>query len=471
MLVLPSINEGFSNAILEAMASGKPVIATNSGGTPEAVRDGLTGILVPPCDSQALAKAMEQLISHKELAAKMGEEGRRRVESQFLASEMIEKIESLYAALLKRKLSRKRLIQKIYISARKVFAKCVKVLLFFCLYYLGFLFMAKKLGLERNRIKIMTFHRIDDTKSDPLCMYINLKSFDSMMSHIKKNFHVISLQSAVDMIGGNNCLLDDYIVITFDDGYRDNYVNAFPILKKYKIPATIFLVAGDEDENYIIWYDKVMIALKRAKKEILDLRDYGIEPVFLGSPLELGYAAEKIIGLCKKMGSVERTIFINKVLTLLGADMEYSDTTNCLLSKDEVIEMGQHGISFGSHGINHTILSILALQDAEREIRDSKKIILEKTGICVDFFAYPNGLKSDYSNEIIDLIKKHKYKAALTLMHSERNSGTLFELGRYCITQRMISGHSGKFSPMHFEVEISEIYHQMRKHLRLARKA
>jgi len=96
IFVISSVNEGFSNAIIEAMAAGKPVVAANSGGNPEAVLHQETGLLFKPCDSQSLADALEQLIEDKNLRERMGKKGKDRVKQDFSFDKMIEKNEELY---------------------------------------------------------------------------------------------------------------------------------------------------------------------------------------------------------------------------------------------------------------------------------------------------------------------------------------------------------------------------------------
>lgn len=83
LFVLPSHNEGLAITLLEAMAAGRPVVATAVGGIPEVVRDGETGILVPPHDPRRLSEAVIGLLDAPELAARMGEKGRRRIEAAF----------------------------------------------------------------------------------------------------------------------------------------------------------------------------------------------------------------------------------------------------------------------------------------------------------------------------------------------------------------------------------------------------
>ncbi|KPJ58989.1 MAG: hypothetical protein AMJ42_02355 [Deltaproteobacteria bacterium DG_8] len=103
IFILPSLWEGMPNTLLEAMAAGRPVIATDVGGVPELVINGETGVLVPPKDSDALASAIIDLLQDELKAEKMGEVGRVRVEKIFNISKTLEKTENLYRELLKEK--------------------------------------------------------------------------------------------------------------------------------------------------------------------------------------------------------------------------------------------------------------------------------------------------------------------------------------------------------------------------------
>ena len=96
VFVLPSLSEGLSMAILEAMIAGKPVVATQVGGNPELVLDGETGFLVPPRDSQALASSIVTLLTNRERAVQFAEKGKRRAEGQFSLRTMVRAYQTLY---------------------------------------------------------------------------------------------------------------------------------------------------------------------------------------------------------------------------------------------------------------------------------------------------------------------------------------------------------------------------------------
>ncbi|HEY2989029.1 MAG TPA: GT4 family glycosyltransferase PelF [Candidatus Binatia bacterium] len=98
--VLPSLTEGLSNTLLESMAAGLPVVATNVGGNSEIVEDGITGFLVPPKDPGALAQSISALLANRETARRFGEAGRERVAQHFSLERMVAATEDLYLRLL-----------------------------------------------------------------------------------------------------------------------------------------------------------------------------------------------------------------------------------------------------------------------------------------------------------------------------------------------------------------------------------
>jgi glycosyltransferase involved in cell wall biosynthesis len=101
--VLPSLSEGTSNTLLESMAAGTPVIATTVGGNPEVIQDGISGLLVPPRDSGALAAATARLLEDENLALRLGRAGMRRVSELFSIEGSVHETEHLYRRLVEAK--------------------------------------------------------------------------------------------------------------------------------------------------------------------------------------------------------------------------------------------------------------------------------------------------------------------------------------------------------------------------------
>jgi len=103
IFVMPSVAEGLPNALLEAMAMGKPIVATEVGGIPEVIKNGHSGLLVPPRNPEALATAIKDLISNEQLAAKMGQAARHIVLDNFSIWSIAQKWQTLYLSILREK--------------------------------------------------------------------------------------------------------------------------------------------------------------------------------------------------------------------------------------------------------------------------------------------------------------------------------------------------------------------------------
>ncbi|MFA4911536.1 MAG: glycosyltransferase family 4 protein, partial [Desulfobacteria bacterium] len=101
IFVLPSLNEGMGRVLVEAMAMGKPIVASDIGGIPDLVKDGANGILFPPRDVDAMAKGILKLLLDRELRRKMGNEGKKLAYPAYDTSVMVRKIEGLYEKLLR----------------------------------------------------------------------------------------------------------------------------------------------------------------------------------------------------------------------------------------------------------------------------------------------------------------------------------------------------------------------------------
>jgi glycosyltransferase involved in cell wall biosynthesis len=127
--VMPSLNEALSNVLLESMAAGAPVVATRVGGTPEALTDGRTGLLVPPADPAALAGSITRLLEDGQLAARLGRAARQTIADRFSVDRMVKTTEEVYLDLLDRKTSSiRRTVTSDVPAARRPVARTTSVM-------------------------------------------------------------------------------------------------------------------------------------------------------------------------------------------------------------------------------------------------------------------------------------------------------------------------------------------------------
>lgn len=316
-----------------------------------------------------------------------------------------------------------------------LFKPLLKSTIAFSFYYTGLLDGYGRF-LLRNKAMILMYHRIlppDDMQMPPVQpgMYVSVDTFRRQIHFLKSRFKLISLWELVRRLaegrGVSRCC-----VLTFDDGWRDNFQYAYPVLQKYSVPATIFLTAGYIGTKRLFWPEDVslcLVKLHNGEAELGDLPDV-IQENLEGNGLCLKSSLEESIDhfvkLLKKKSPEQRIDFISQLKEVCGVKKH---AKRLLMNWEEVREIGESGlIEFGSHTMNHVLLDQLSLVHAEREIRSSMEILEEKIGGKCIFFAYPNG---NYNDSIISLLGNAGLVAALTTKRGYVSSdSTLLELPR-----------------------------------------
>ena len=281
----------------------------------------------------------------------------------------------------------------------------------------------------KPQVTIIMYHRVDTSKEDWSVDAIDTSIFEKQIKYLKKTHEIYSLENLAQDLLEKKKLPKRLAVLTFDDGYKDNYTNAFPILKKYKIPATIFLTTDHIETDKLFWWDKLGYILLNLKNKEIHLKDFGVI-----KPSLLKNNSKYFDGIMIKFNAYseeKKHNFIEELEKILNEDIPKEIGKNKTLTWDEVKEMSENNINFGAHTVNHPILTNISLKQAELEISQSKKDIEKRLNKPITTFSYPNGLASDYNTEIIDLLKKYGFTCAVTRIPNTINSKTsLFELGR-----------------------------------------
>jgi peptidoglycan/xylan/chitin deacetylase (PgdA/CDA1 family) len=255
------------------------------------------------------------------------------------------------------------------------------------------------------------------------------KVFSEQMRYIVSNFNVLSLEDIVERMKKKD-IPDNSIVITFDDGYKDNYLNVFPILKELSIPATIFLATEVIGSQKILWHDRVFSAFRETQVEHFDGFGINNQIYSLTTQEEKNCARSDILKFLKNVNNEERILYIDRLMNKLDIN-DKKEEANLMMTWEEVKKMHENGIFFGAHTVTHTILSNLNIKKAEEEIFSSKKIIEEKLGTEVRTFAYPNGSKTDFNETTKNLLREAGYSCAVTTMFGTNSmEQDCFELRR-----------------------------------------
>jgi glycosyltransferase involved in cell wall biosynthesis/peptidoglycan/xylan/chitin deacetylase (PgdA/CDA1 family) len=456
--VFASINEGFSNAVIESMAAGKPVVATRSGGTVEAVVDGDTGLLVEPRNADALAEAILRLLKDRKWALQMGENARRRAGETFSIEKMLLGNAELYENLLRGKEAKSGFVAGDISFLTRLLLRTAKQLASAVLYYCGILHLMYQLLPKSSGVKILAYHRVTDSPFVLPGMRIRVANFEKQMRYLSEKHTPLALERALEMIERREPLPANSVVITFDDGYRDNFQNAFPILMKYRIPATVFLSVKAIDEGAMLWFDEILEAFRRTVKKEIDLRDYTLGTLSLRTAAARISAAHAVVSFAKKFMLKERDVFVRNILEKLNVSRTELQNVRIMVSWDEVVKMHEAGVSFGNHGMSHSILSRLTKKELKYEIGKAKEVIRCKTGLDTKLFAYPNGNANDFSQEVEDFLNSYAYTTACTLVKGVNDcAANRLTLRRFCVTEGMESNAFGGFSRSLFAVMLSGV--------------
>jgi len=204
------------------------------------------------------------------------------------------------------------------------------------------------------------------------------------------------------------------VALTFDDGYRDNYEVAFPILQKYGVPATIFLTTSFIDQKDVPWNDKVTFALKHTHLKTLTFKYRDEEFCYpLGDIADRLNARDKILWLLRHVAHEDKLRLVYEITRSLSVtDFDY--LWKSMLTWDQVREMHQRGIGLGAHTITHPILTRLPLDKAQHEIEGSKRAIEAAIGAPIQLFAYPAGTRADVSHAIKEVVRRSGFQGAVT---------------------------------------------------------
>jgi len=258
-----------------------------------------------------------------------------------------------------------------------------------------------------NKLIVLNFHRIvrNDNINNILSTKINDNFFYKYLKFLNNNFEIISPTQLIN----NNIKFAKKekfkILITFDDGYYDNFNIAFPILKKLKIKPIFFICPTYISSNKKLWDEDLVDRIKKlmGQKNIFKFQD-----IILQKNLpDFSQNLFKIINILKFYDNSKRQNVINKILPYQYLDQ--SSDERCM-NWNEIKILSQNDMHIGCHTNTHTSLGKLDKYFFKDELLNSKLEIEKQTNKECNFFAFPYGSKNDYNLKVIKSLKNIGYK-------------------------------------------------------------
>ncbi len=274
---------------------------------------------------------------------------------------------------------------------------------------------------NRKAIRILMYHRFAGRE----------REFEAQCDHLLENYRTVSLSSACRMLRGEVALPDNAAVVTVDDGYRDFYTSAFPILQARGIPAIVFLVTDFLDRRLWIWTEQISYAFERTSRRECEIAGLRL------SLDDRKQATAKLKELLKGMPDAERRAAMQAVPEALGVEIpEAPPAGSEPLTWNQVREMAKAGFEFGGHTVTHPILSRLdaveSPQVLDSEIAGCRARIDEELQQSTRHFCYPNGRACDMNAAVVEATRRAGYESAVsTIGGLNRPSVDLFELRRF----------------------------------------
>lgn len=269
----------------------------------------------------------------------------------------------------------------------------------------------KRIGAWRGLL-VLNYHRIGNPAGTPWdhdLWSAATEEFDWQIGYLKQNFELIT---PADLERVRSRPRSQYVMVTFDDGYRDNYEAAYPVLKSHGVPATFFLATGFLDRPHISWWDEVAWMIRTTTRDFLD------GPEWLSDPLLVDHLNPQRTIRCLlkiyKTLSNERT---PEFLEWLGEETGCGRCPTRLaynqwMTWDMVRQMRSDGMHFGAHTVNHPILARLPADAQLHEIRESRRRIEEELSEPVLAFSYPVGGVTSCNTDTLNCLKDEGFEWA-----------------------------------------------------------
>jgi len=257
-----------------------------------------------------------------------------------------------------------------------------------------------------NNAIIIMYHGIDDL--------FTAKQFEAHVKYFLKNFKIVSLDEIVRFAQGGYSANKLLVSLTFDDGLKNNFTNAYPILKKYNVPATFYVCPLLIDENNWLWNHETRqrLSLISDTDKLMLCRDFEL-PV---------NDIEAIICRLKHHSTVDLRNRFLKTIREFTSNYIPNDDENSrydIMTWDDLLCIDNNLVEIGSHTVDHSILNNMNTDELNYQIMQSKLILENKLKRKIKHFCYPNGTYSDIVMEIV----RQCYSTAVTTNPGKINIG------------------------------------------------
>jgi len=287
-------------------------------------------------------------------------------------------------------------------------------------------------SLYRNKLTILMYHGVlrQPLPVSDYC-FITEARFREQMEYLAKYCRVAPLPEALHQLRSGH-IDRPTVAITFDDGYQNVFDVAFPILREFHFPATVFINTGFVGTPHTLWFCRLIQAIADTFKPTVEWRGIKFD---LSTAKAKASASKRLQSQLKKLEHRDLLEQLDDIIGQLdvNAGLLEPSLDFRIMDRDAIAAMAHSGlIQFGAHTASHSILTKIPLEAARDEIEKSIRSISDWTGQPCRLFAYPNGGFTDYDYKILEILQDFGISAAVTTIQGPNTTQTpMLELRRY----------------------------------------
>ncbi|HNY76814.1 MAG: polysaccharide deacetylase family protein [Sedimentisphaerales bacterium] len=279
--------------------------------------------------------------------------------------------------------------------------------------------------VHRKQTVILMIHGVMDNRAKPrwkpLRPQLAPAKLEEYLRGLSKRHHFISLTDALDMLEGRKPMTPYSVVLTFDDGYRNNITYALPILHRYSAPATFFLPTGFVSNPRPFWFDRLDYALQQAPVHGREVKVGSLSMRLDASSRNALRESYKRLRRTAKELQMSDHDFLHDMEQLACqleaesghalSDLHRDDDWSAMMTWDQIEGCRGAAVTFGSHTVDHVRLDLVSAAEAREQLSRSKRDIEVHTGQTCFAVCYPNG---SFSEETIAFARESGYRCGLT---------------------------------------------------------
>jgi len=291
--------------------------------------------------------------------------------------------------------------------------------------------------LSSDGLAIFLFHGVVNDSPSGVRNYTNkhLKRdyFYDLMHTLREKGQALSMDEVIDHNKTKKPFPPKSFVITFDDGFENNYSIAAPILRKLEIPTTFYVTTGFIENNLMSWIDRIELCLESTKEGNITF-PWGKAPKAFKTTKDKELILEEIRLHVKTDSSIDVDALVENIFDQCQqAPVKQSDhPLDLKMTWQQIKELSEDDyFLIGGHAHTHRVLSFLSEAELENEIKISANLIKEKVGVSLRHYSYPEGLSHCYSNEVIEVLKRYGVQCCPSAEEGiNRSEDSLFHLKR-----------------------------------------